>query len=138
MPDQDPQKIWAEYYQRIKIRRIEEAELLWSQMDDAGVSEETVLALDFLHFSNVREDAGSLANQLCENYNVEVVSASQEDYWNIKCTTRPEGICLSKEQHAAWVEFMADVAQSHACVFSTWSLEAPSLGRTFQSELLDT
>ena len=52
---------------------MEEAELLWSQMDEAGVTEEVILALDFSHLSNVREDADSLASQLSENYNVEVV-----------------------------------------------------------------
>lgn len=117
---------------------MEEAELLWSQMDEAGVTEEVILALDFSHLSNVREDADSLASQLSENYNVEVVSASQEDYWYIKGTTRPEGICLSMAQHLAWVEFMADVGQSHACVFSNWSLESPALAMKFQSELIDT
>ena len=137
MSDEDPQKTWDEYYQQIRSRRMEEAKLLWSQMDEAGVTEEVVLALDFTYLSNVRDDADSLENQLSENYNVEVVSANQEDYLYIKGTTRPEGICLSKEQHLAWVEFMVDVGQSHACVFTNWTLESPALKMKFQSELID-
>lgn len=137
MPDQDPQEIWSDYYQRIKARRLREADILWSEMREAGVTDETLLALDFLHFSNVRKDAESLLQQLSENYSVEMEEAKQESYWYIKGTTRPEGIYLSRDQHAAWVKFMADVARSHACVFSTWSLEAPSLDRQFHSEQID-
>ena len=138
MEGEDPQATWSEYYRRIKERRQEEAELLWAQMAAAGVSEETVMALDFVHFSSSRENADFLAAQLDETYNVEVARADQEDYWYIKGTTRPEGVCLGKEQHASWVEFMADVAQSHACVFAQWTLEAPKLGRKFESEALAT
>jgi len=138
MTDNDPQKTWSEYYQRIKNRRAEEAEILWGELISAGATEETVLALDFLHFSNSRENADSLAEQLSENYSVEVKQAPEKDYWQIIGTTRPNGISLSKEQHSNWVDFMTDVSQSHACVFSTWSLEAPSLNKHFHSEAIDT
>jgi hypothetical protein len=136
MTEQDPEVVWSEYYQRIRGRRAREADALWDQMREAGVSDDTVLALDFVHFGNVREKVDALARQLSENYTVEVVVADQ-GYWHVKGTTRPEGICLSQAQHAEWVLFMADVARSHACVFSTWSLEAPSLRKTFKSEELD-
>jgi len=70
-------------------------------------------------------------------HNVEISQADNE-YWYVKGTTRPEGINLSKEQHRAWVEFMADVAQSYACVFSSWSLESPELKSSFQSESIES
>ena len=136
MPPQDPQLVWSEYYQRIRDRRTREADALWSQMQQAGVSDDTVLAVDFVHFGDVREKVDALARQLSENYTVEVVAADR-GYWHVKGTTRPEGVCLSQADHAEWVLFMADVAASHACMFSTWSLEAPALRRTFNSEEMD-
>ena len=136
MPD-DPQKTWHDYYDRIKRRRLAAAALLWAEIEAAGANEETVFALDFAHFGNNHDDVGNLSIQLSEHYAIEVSARSEPNYWDVKGTTRPEGISLTKDQHAAWVEFMADVARSYACVFSEWTLEAPALGRTFRSAHLD-
>jgi hypothetical protein len=136
MPD-DPQKIWDDYYDRIKRRHLTAAALLWGEIEAAGANEETIFALDFAHFGNNRDDVDDLARQLSENYATKVSARSEQNYWDVRGTTRPEGICLSKDQHTAWVEFMVDVAQSYACVFSEWTLEAPALGQTFQSAHLD-
>jgi hypothetical protein len=133
----DPQAIWDDYYRRIKARRLAQADRMWAEMTAAGVSNETVLALDFEHISNVRADANDLASQLSENYEMEVIPADREGYWIIKGTTRPDGICLSKEQHSDWVDFMADVARSYACVFSDWKLEAPMIRTAFESSAFD-
>jgi len=135
MPPDDPQEIWEEYYQNKKSQRLEEAYKLCEQLHDAGVTEETVLALDFVHFSKSHENAQLLAEQLSENYTMDVV-AREDGVWYINGTSRPYGLTLSAEQHISWVEFMADVAQSHACVFSTWSLEVPSLNLKFGSEAI--
>ena len=132
MPD-DTQKTWGDYYDRIKHRRLAAAALLWAEIEAAGANEETVFALDFAHFGNNRDDVDNLGRQLSENYATEVSARSEQNYWDVRGTTRPEGICLTKDQHTAWVEFMVDVARSYACVFSEWTLEAPALGRTFQS-----
>jgi len=134
MDNQESQKTWEEFYSRKKMQRAEEANSLWQMMEARGVTEETVLALDFVHFSNSPENAKELSDQLSENYEMVISQNHDEDYWLIKGTTRPHGINLSKEQHLAWVEFMADVAQSYACVFSTWSFEVPSLNASFRSE----
>lgn len=136
MPD-DPQKTWDDYYDRIKRRRLAAAVMLWAEIEAAGADEETVFALDFVHFGSNRDDLNDLERQLSEHYATEISSRSEANYWDLRGTTRPEGICLTKDQHAAWVEFMVDVAQSFACVFSEWTLEAPALGRTFQSAALD-
>lgn len=133
MPSADPQEIWEEYYRNKKSQRLEEANILCKQLQNAGVTEETVIALDFVHFSKSRENAQSLAEQLSENYATDVV-AGEDEFWYINGTSRPYGLTLSSEQHIGWVEFMADVAQSHACVFSTWSLEVPSLKLKLSSE----
>lgn len=136
MTDQDPEEIWKTFYDKKKAQRLAEAEELWSQMENAGVTEETVMALDFVHFGNDKKGIDALRDQLSENYNV-TSSAADNGYWYVNGTTRPEGINLSKEQHIGWVEFMADVAQSYACVFSTWSLEAPELNASFLSESIE-
>jgi hypothetical protein len=133
----DPQKTWDDYCDRIKRRRLTAAALLWDEIEAAGGNEETIFTLDFAHFGNNREDVVDLARQLSENYATEVSASSEQNYWDVSCTTRPEGICLTKCQHSEWVEFMVDVARSYACVFSEWTLEAPALGRTFQSAHLD-
>lgn len=137
MIDEDAQPKWDAYYQRIRGRREREADALWQLMTEGGVTGDTVLAMDFVHFSNVRDNAESLAKQLSENYSIEVVPADEKNYWYIKGTTRPEGLYLSEEQHLGWVRFMADVARSYACVFSNWVLEAPALGKKFESESFD-
>lgn len=138
MESQDTEKTWREYYERKKFQRREEAKVLWKKMSDSGLTEDTVLALDFMHFGQSEEDAAGLANQISENYEVEVIPAQENGYWYVKGTTRPNGITLTEEQHAGWVEFMADVAQSHNCVFSTWSLESPSLSMKFESERVES
>ena len=90
-------------------------------------------ALDFVLFSPSRESAGPLCSDLAEHYAVEVVPGTQ-GYWLVKGTTRPYGSNLTQDQHMEWVVFMADLARSHGCVFSTWSFEVPSMGRRFDSE----
>jgi hypothetical protein len=53
---EDFQNTWSDYYQRKKDQRIAEASELWEQMRKAGVTEETVLALDFVHFGTSQSD----------------------------------------------------------------------------------
>jgi len=134
MQTDDPQKVWEDYYHRKKSQRLEEAAEMWSQMKGKGVDEETVLALDFVHFGKSHSDVQDLADQLSEHYTMDVVPNEQQGYWFAKGTTRPDGITLNREEHLNWVEFMSDVAQSYACVFSSWSLEAPAIGAKFDSE----
>jgi hypothetical protein len=68
---------------------------------------------------------------------MEVVPDEKLGAWFAKGTTRPDGITLNQEEHLEWVAFMADVAQSYACVFSSWSFEAPSLNLRFESEQIE-
>jgi hypothetical protein len=138
VPVQDPQTTWDEYHDRKKEDRLREAAVLDDSMRSAGVTDETPLGLDFVHFGSSRQDVEALANQLTENYTVDVVDNADQSAWLAKGTTRPYAINLSKEQHIAWVGFMADVARSHACVFSTWSIVAPSLAKSFSSEQLES
>ena len=138
MPTEDPQNTWDEYYKNKKTQRLEEASAMWQQLENAGVTEETVIAIDFVHFGNNIEDVKALAEQLSENYKVKVSQHKNEKYWLVNGTTRPTGVNLSKEQHLGWVEFMTDVAQSYACVFSTWALEAPVININVRSEDIES
>ena len=104
-------------------------------MEDSGVTSETVLALDFSHFASERTAAQALTDQLTENYTVQVSHDAASGYWFVNGTTRPSGITLEQQQHVDWVEFMTDVARS--CVFASWTLEAPRLGKRFSSEDID-
>lgn len=134
----DTQNTWSEYYERKREQRIAEASELWRLMQKAGVTEETVLALDFVLFGTSQSDVASLAEQLSENYEMQVLPGNEDGYWLSKGTTRPHGITLNQEQHLDWVEFMADVAHSYGCVLSTWSLEAPSLAVHFNSDAIES
>ncbi len=134
----DPQEVWSHYYKKIRDRRLSEAKTLWVNLQENGINNETVMALDFVYFSQNKNDAESLLTQLSENYNMEILPSSEDGYWYINGTTRPEGIILTEDQHFEWVKFMADVAHSHACVFSSWSFEVPTLGKIFSSEQVES
>ena len=138
MPVQDSQSTWDEYHARKKEQRLREAAILDHSMRSAGVTDETPLGLDFIHFGSSRQDVEALAKQLTENYTVDIVEDADQCAWLAKGTTRPYAINLSGEQHIAWVGFMADVARSYACVFSTWSIAAPSLAKSFSSEHVES
>ena len=63
MGEEGAQLKWDEYYGEIKDRRHREAEMLWQLMLDAGVDNDTSLALDFVHFRSSHQgaDAGGSA-----------------------------------------------------------------------------
>ena len=129
----DPRQTWSDYHDRKKAERLSEADALWQAMRAAGVDEAVVLALDFVCFGPARPDADGLARQLSENYHVRVDAAKEPGYYTVTGTTRPHGITLDAQRLKDWVAFMADVARSHACVFSEWTLEAPALRKAFRS-----
>ena len=61
-----------------------------------------------------------------------------DNFWMLDGTTRPEGVDDMTEQRCVdWVSFMCDVAQSHGCVFSTWSLTDPSTLDSWSNENID-
>ena len=130
----ETQAYWDSYLRRKRLELLSEATLLWSALVGAGVTEETVLALDFVHFCAKEAEAKSLAEQLSENYRAEASEPGSDGYCLVKGTTRPYGITLTAVTRANWVEFMCDVSRSHGGVFSTWSIEAPKLGVKLSSE----
>lgn len=124
---EDSQKTWIEYYEQIKNRRLDEAAQVWAIMLGDSIEENTVYAMDFSHFSNKTGGIQKLAEQLAEDYEVEVTGPNEDGYEFLKGTTRPYGHELSKEDLLEWVEFMCDVSRSYSCVFSTWTLESTEL-----------
>lgn len=138
MPD-DPQRIWEEYYQRIRRRRIREAEILHAQMSGDDVTDSTVLAIDFRHFSRDEDSILGLAAQLSEHYATTITRCETDNrYWQLDGTTRPDCIDgMTRQRCVDWVSFMCDVAQSHGCVFSTWQLTDLRGSRSWSTEMLD-
>ena len=134
----DAQQTWTDYYARIRRRRIAEAQILHSQMAADGVSDDTVLALDFLHFGPVEQDVRDLAEQLSENYAMTVSPREDGEYWNASGTTRPEGVDgMNLQRCVDWVTFMCDVANSYGCVFSTWRLTDPVRDHFWTNETIE-
>lgn len=130
------QQEWDEYRQRKRAERLFEADQVWSALAAGGADSETVLAIDFVHFGGSQAQIERLGQQLAENCTV-TTEPGPSGYWLLKGTTRPYGVTLSATDHLAWVEFMCDVAADHGCVFSTWSLSAPSLDLTINSETFE-
>jgi len=106
-------------------------------MESKGVTNDTVLALDFSHFCTERNNLNKLVAQLSENYIIKTELEAKGKIWFLKGTTRPEGVTLEKDQHSSWVEFMSDVAASYGCVLAHWTLESPELAQIFESELIE-
>jgi hypothetical protein len=89
--------------------------------------------MDFSHFCDVSSKLDELAQQLSENYEIELSEVDEKGYQFLIGTTRPYGNELSEEDFINWVEFMCDVAQSYSCVFSEFSLESPELGQVWSN-----
>lgn len=134
--DSESQQTWLQYAQRKRAERLSEADQVWSALVAGGCGAETVLAIDFVHFGPSQTHVEGLRRELCKNCTVATESGPQ-GYWLLKGTTRPYGVTLSAAEHIAWVGYMCDVAQSHGCVLSTWSLSAPSLSLTVSSEAFE-
>ena len=134
--DETSRMQWTHYLQRKRAERMFEAGLVWTEFERRGGNEETVVAMDFGLLCPDRERADALQAQLSEHYRVELEPA-EGAYWLARGTTRPYGVTLSADTHAAWVAFMCDVAESHGCVFSTWSMTAPALDVVVDSEAFE-
>ena len=134
MPQKDPQAIWEDYYRRIRNRRICEAEQLVAATRNDGINDQSEMFLDFRLFSSVEADLVQLKEQLAENYEVSLTKDKSSDYWNLDGTTRPIEMSLERDQLLEWVRFMADVAQSYACVFSKWVLTEANSGKQWSNE----
>ena len=134
----DAQQKWTDYYARIRRRRIAETRILHWQMTADGVTDDTVLTLDFRHFGNVEQDVRDLAEQLSENYSMTVSPREDGEYWNASGTTRSEGVDRMDLQRCVdWVAFMCDVANSYGCVFATWRLTDPVRDQFWTNETID-
>lgn len=128
--------MWQDYAERKRAARRAEAAQVWAALTAAGVTGNTVLAVDFVHFAADEAAIEALEQQLSENYRV-TRTRGPHGYHVLTGTTRPYGVTLSATDHLAWVDFMCDVAGSHGCTFSSWSLTAPALGVTIGSDAFE-
>ena len=129
----DLEESWEDYYSRIISLRKEEAKALWGKMEEDGVMAETFLGLDFILFSKRKKDLEDLSIHLEKNYRIKI-EAGKDAYWFLQGTTKPYGIKLTKDSFLSWIAFMCQLTQSHGCVFSVWSAEAPDLKKTWTNE----
>lgn len=134
--DRDGDAMWKAYLQRKRGERLSEAARAWRAFEAAVAGADTVVAIDFVHLCPDRGRADALCTQLSAHYAVGL-EPSTDGYWLAKGTTRPYGVGLCEARHCAWVEFMCDVAESHGCVFSTWSIDVPSRGLVVRSEAFE-
>lgn len=123
MNEQEAQKIWGEYHERIKNRRLAQAKVINVELDKNDITSETDLILDFSFFTQNETGAKGIQKQLSENYEMTIINDGE--YWHINGTSRPYAVSLTTENHLGWVEFMHDVALSYGCIFSTWSITDP-------------
>ena len=136
MSEQDAQKTWDEYHERIKNRRLAQAKVINLELEKNAITSETDLALDFSFFTQDEAGANGIKNQLSENYEMTIIK--KDEYWHINGTSRPYAVNLTTEQHLGWVEFMHDVALSYGCIFSTWSITEPKGNRVWSNENIET
>ena len=134
--EQEAQKIWDEYHERIKNRRIAQANVINSKLGEFGIDAESDLILDFTFFTQKEDGANGLKTQLSENY--EMTITKEGEYWLIQGTTRPYVVSLTNQQHLGWVEFMHDVALSYGAIFSTWSITESQSGQVWSNENIET
>jgi hypothetical protein len=136
MNEQEAQKTWDEYHERIKNRRLAQAKVINLELEKNAITSETDVILDFGFFTQDESGAKGIQKQLSENY--EVSTIKDGEYWHIKGTSRPYAVNLTAEQHLGWVEFMHDVALSYGCIFSTWSITEPKEKLVWSNENIET
>ncbi len=126
------------YQEMISNRRNSEASILWKSMQSDGLTSSSVVILDFVYFSEKKDDADRLARELSKNYSVGVSSNTETGYWLIKGSTRPYGKQLTAEQWRGWIDFMVFAGFNNNCVFSTWSVYEPKTKKMWSSEAIET
>jgi hypothetical protein len=136
MSEEQAQKTWDEYHDKIKNRRLAQVKVINEQLRVAGVTSDSDLVIDFSFFTPKQSGAEGIREQLSENY--EMTINQDGDYWNIDGTTRPYSINLTLEQHVDWVEFMHDVALSYGCIFSVWTVTDVKTNNTWSNEKIET
>ncbi|MEH6343465.1 MAG: hypothetical protein V7785_00135 [Bermanella sp.] len=136
MSEQEAQKIWGEYHERIKSRRLAEAKIINLELEKNSITREIDLILDFSFFTKDEAGAKGIQYQLSENYEMSITKNGV--YWIIDGTSRPYVVNFTSEQHLGWVGFMHDVALSYGCIFSTWSITEPKNKHVWSNENIET
>ena len=141
------QQMWNRYHNEIKKRLIAEAKILNTKLDNSGLTNQVKFVFDFTFFCTGGEkDAIDLQKELNENYQAQVVkkgdawhknSSSGSRYWYINATSRPNAVNLNAQQRISWVESMHEIAISHRCVFSAWTIRNNETNQVWSNENVD-
>lgn len=135
MSEQEAQKTWKEYHERIKNRRLAEAKVINLELERHNITNETDLILEFGFFTQDETGAKGIQKQLSQNYEMSI--RKDGEYWHINGTSRPYAVNFTTEQHLDWVEFMHDVALSYGSIFSTWSITEPKNKQVWSNENIE-
>ena len=109
-------------YQHLLAKHLARNEEVWLALQDCGISDKTVLQLDFQYFASSEECAQQLISFLRAetDYSVELrLDFSPEGMWLIAGHTQKTTV--SKEVLDHWVEGMAATGFAHGCVFDGWA-----------------
>lgn len=136
MNAEDAQKVWNEYHNRIKARRLAEAKVINLELIKNSINSNADFFLDFVFFTKDEVGAKGIAKQLSENYEITIMKNG--DHWLVNGTSRPYTVKLTTDQHLSWVEFMHDVALSYGCIFSTWKITEPKGNLVLSNEGIET
>ena len=136
MNENEAQKTWDEYYERINNRRLAQAKVINSELERYNITSETDLILDFTFFTEDEAGAKGIQEQLSEDYEMSI--SKVDDYWHIDGTSRPYAVNLTMEEHLGWVQFMHDVALSYRCIFSVWSITEPKNMQVWTNKGIET
>lgn len=135
---EDAEEILIDYYQRVKNRRLAEAEIFWANLLTKGVDEKSIIAIDFKISSPEKNDANLVSKQLSENYSMSITFAEELKTHIVEGTTKPAGLSLTKEQFIGWIDFMSDVSAQYNSIFLTWTFETHEPKMIFESEGIET
>ena len=110
-----------EDYQRLLAKHLASNEQVWLALQVIGISDKTVLQLDFQYFASSEECAQQLISFLRAetDYDVELrLDFSPKGQWLIAGHTQKTTV--SKEVLDHWVDWMAAKGLDHGCVFDGW------------------
>lgn len=113
---------YEEDYQRLLAKHLASNEQVWIALQEIGISDKTVLRLDFRYFASSEECAQQLISFLRAetDYDVELrLDFSPEGQWLIAGHTQETKV--TKEILDHWVGWMAATGLARGCVFDGWS-----------------
>lgn len=133
---EEKQNIRAEYDNRIKARRLAEAQVIWPLVTRGETETELEVYLTF-HIIGTEKNVSDTENQLSEYYAIKVKPTNSDSIFQLIGTTKPESVSVNRDTHFEWVAFIADVAAQYGATLLYWEVEKVSGGEVFTTENID-